>query len=387
MARNNLSPQEIVEEWRDAALPEEDPTVIEEQRDELVARMQQRLRETVVATHGARRRARYFAAFGAIAACAALGFGAWRLRQHQAGPALATVQSIEGSVSVTHAGQTRSASADAPGETMLSPGDNLVTATDGRTRVELADGVSLTLGAASRLHLPDSKALATAAPSREQIRLDEGIVQIRVPHLTEGRSFSVRTPDAEVTVHGTAFSVEVGELVAPDLPLRSASGAPDATLTTRVRVSEGVVSVMSAGREVFVRKGMQWVSPRAEPVQPSEAPKPSGVGSSSPSSASLAPSSPLLRAPQSSLAEQNKLLETAGNAARTGNPRGAIGSLNELLRRYPGSSLAPEAHIQLFRALAAAGDAAGAAREARRYLAAYPAGAAREEAQKMALGH
>src|SRR4051812_48505190 len=108
MARNNLSPQEIVEEWRDAALPEEDPTVIEEQRDELVARMQQRLRETVVATHGARRRARYFAAFGAIAACAALGFGAWRLRQHQAGPALATVQSIEGSVSVTHAGQTRS---------------------------------------------------------------------------------------------------------------------------------------------------------------------------------------------------------------------------------------------------------------------------------------
>jgi hypothetical protein len=234
--------------------------------------------------------------------------------------------------------------------------------------------------------LPDSKAVASAGPSREQIRLDEGVVQVRVPHLTEGRSFSVKTPDAEVTVHGTAFTVEVGELVAPELPLRSVDRAADATLTTRVRVSEGVVSVMSAGREVFVRKGMQWMSPSPEPTTRSEKLAPSGA-TLSPVAPGTSSSAPGTLRPQSSLAEQTRLLETASDAARRGNARGAVGPLNELLRRYPGSSLAPEARIQLFRALAASGDAVGAAREARRYLAAYPAGAAQDEAKKVALGH
>jgi outer membrane protein assembly factor BamD (BamD/ComL family) len=130
------------------------------------------------------------------------------------------------------------------------------------------------------------------------------------------------------------------------------------------------------------------MSPRAEPaVEPTEAPKPASALSSSVSSPAPGALNSTVKAPQSSLAEQTKLLQAAGEAARTGSPRAAIASLNELLRRYPGSSLAPEAHIQLFRALAAAGDGAGAAREARRYLALYPTGAAREEAQKFALGH
>jgi hypothetical protein len=47
--------------------------------------------------------------------------------------------------------------------------------------------------------------------------------------------------------------------------------------------------------------------------------------------------------------------------------------------------VAPEAHVQRFRALERSGDTAAAAREARTYLALYPEGSAREEAKRVAV--
>src|SRR5258706_6371148 len=311
MAPNSLPPREIVRHWAELELPEQDPVAIEAQRAQIVARMELRLEQAVQQTAVSRRRVLVLGTLGGIAAALACAVGAWRWERARgvSAPehalALATMQSVEGSVSVTHDGQTRAANSSAPGETALAPGDNLVTAPDGRTRVELADGVSLTLGAASRLHLPDSGALvASAGPHREQIRLDEGVVQIKVPRLSAGNSFGVKTPDAEVTVHGTAFTVEVGEFVAPDLPLRASDRSPGATLTTRVRVSEGVVSVMSAGREVFVRAGMQWMSPYAEPLH-REATAPSGTPASeaSPGPGNVPGGSSAKGLPSSSLAD------------------------------------------------------------------------------------
>jgi TolA-binding protein len=251
----------------------------------------------------------------------------------------------------------------------------------------------LTLGEASRLSLskPSAEQAPQVALAHEQIRLDEGIVTVKVPHLTPGRSFAVKTPDAEITVHGTAFSVEAGRFVSADQPLHSGGSASDASVTTRVRVTEGVVSVASAGREVFVRAGMQWLSPHAEPTQRRAAEAPLlGTGGAAPSSTTFTPTASAhapQKAPSSSLAEQTRLLESGASSARSGDQRAAIASFNELLRRYPASPVAHEARVQLFRSLTAAGDYTGAAREARRYLAAYPEGPAREEAKKLALEH
>lgn len=382
MTKPSLAPDEVVREWRDAALPEDDGEGAA-QRQAIVDLMQRRLESTVAEVSTTRQRLRRWVVAGAVLASAA-GLAVWHgVAGRMPTGGVATMNAVEGSVSVQHAG-TQPGSA-VTHDTTLVAGDKLVTAPDGRTSLQLGSGVSMTLGAASRLRLPD----AQAAAGSEQVRLDQGIVEVRVPHLVAGHSFSVRTPDAEVTVHGTAFTVEVGEFVSSDLPLRSAEG--ESTLTTRVRVSEGVVAVASAGREVLVSRGMQWMSPRAEPSAPADPnPAPSALAPNAPVAPSVTSAgTPALapKLPTSKLAEQTALLQTASEAARHGNQRGAINALSELLHRYPDSSLAPEARIQLFRALAASGDTAGAAREARRYLAAYPNGAARDEAQKVALPH
>lgn len=381
MTKHSQPPGEVVRYWRDAELPEEAAadTASAAQRQALVDSLQRRLEETVSETNTARRRWRFGLVAGAVLASAA-ALAIWYTGLRHEPPGIATMRSVEGSVSVTHAG-TPPDTAAVTHETTLVAGDKLATAPDGHTSLQLGSGVSLTLGAASRLHLPD----APASAGREQVRLDQGVVEVRVPHLASGHSFSVKTPDAEVIVHGTAFTVEVGELVATDQPLRHPSGA--GPLTTRVRVSEGVVAVSSAGREVLVERGMQWVSPRAEPAALQPAPEASAPSVATASSLPAPSPPPAFKAPPSKLAEQTALLQTASQASRQGNPRGAITALNDLLRRYPDSSLAHEARIQLFRALGASGDAAGAAREARRYLAAYPNGPAREEAQKVALPH
>ena len=393
MVPNKLSPEEVVQEWSDARFDEAAGMPSAAQRAQVIARMELRLEQTVVEVSSSRQRARLYGALGCAAALCAAAFGVWhwnrsRLLSHDPGASgVARVESVQGSVSVARPGI---AATPVTGDTTLSPGDDVVTAPNGRTRVELADGVSLTLGEASRLSLskPNLGQGPQLAQAHEQIRLDEGIVTVKVPHLSPGRSFAVKTPDAEVTVHGTAFSVEVGQFVSADLPLRSGASAGDASLTTRVRVTEGVVSVASAGREVFIRAGMQWISPHAEPTshRMADSPTPS-AGGAAPSTSIFTPAPAPPKPPSSSLAEQTRLLETGASSARSGDQRTAIASFNELLRRYPASPLAHEARVQLFRSLAAAQDYAGAAREARRYLAAYPEGPAREEAKKLALDH
>jgi outer membrane protein assembly factor BamD (BamD/ComL family) len=88
----------------------------------------------------------------------------------------------------------------------------------------------------------------------------------------------------------------------------------------------------------------------------------------------------------SRLGEENRLLAAAIAASKAGDHAGAVSTLDDLLRRFPASALAQEAHVERFRALAQGGDAAAAAREARLYLALYPDGFAREEARRLAVG-
>jgi outer membrane protein assembly factor BamD (BamD/ComL family) len=85
--------------------------------------------------------------------------------------------------------------------------------------------------------------------------------------------------------------------------------------------------------------------------------------------------------PRSALAEQNRLLQAALAARREGRDADALAKLDELLRAYPNSPLAQEAHANRFRALEKLGRHAEAVVEAQTYLAEYPDGFARDEAK------
>ena len=74
----------------------------------------------------------------------------------------------------------------------------------------------------------------------------------------------------------------------------------------------------------------------------------------------------------------------AGIAEGLQSPKGPQ-RIKSIIRLYPASPLAQDAHVETFRALAQMGDRAGAAREARRYLTLYRDGFARDEARELAL--
>jgi outer membrane protein assembly factor BamD (BamD/ComL family) len=62
-----------------------------------------------------------------------------------------------------------------------------------------------------------------------------------------------------------------------------------------------------------------------------------------------------------------------------------VTDLEVFVSRYPRSPLTQNAYVERFRALAKLGQHARAARAAQRYLADYPKGFAREEAQELAV--
>jgi hypothetical protein len=89
-------------------------------------------------------------------------------------------------------------------------------------------------------------------------------------------------------------------------------------------------------------------------------------------------------AEQSTLSEENRLMQAALAAARAGDDARAIKWLNELLSRYPKSPLAQNAQVERFRALARTGATGPAATQARQYLSEHPNGMASDEARDIA---
>ena len=291
-------------------------------------------------------------------------------------------ESLVGALHRTHRGETFP---EATGPLRLGAGDEVATEPGGRGEVVLVDGVDITLESETRVALP----VATtdwAARRHEEVRLATGKVSVHVPPMTPGHTFSIRTPDAEVMVHGTMFVVEVG-----------APGSPTRPPPTHVSVTSGVVSVTSGGQEAVLTAGMEWASPPVtpkaseplaaqSPVPRESAPDTPGRASGSSARGPRREAAPGSAVPRSRLGEENQLLATAIAASRSGEYASAVSTLNELLHRFPGSTLAQEAHVERFRALARSGDAASAGREARLYLALYPDGFAREEAKALAVG-
>jgi len=240
----------------------------------------------------------------------------------------------------------------------LATGSRIVARPSGRALLAFATGTEVTLEDEGDLTIVDGGPAKTFA-------LGAGALRAKVTKLGAGERFVVRTPDAEVEVRGTSFRVGV----APSDP-----ACGDGT-TTRVSVFEGTVVVRHRGAETPIESGSEW--PRGCHAAHAAASAPKHV------TAHAAPSSPAQSSPPSTLAEQNDLFADAVAAKRNGDARVAIARFDTFLTKYPSSALAESAAAQRMKLLRDV-DARRASEAARAYLARWPNGFARADAEAIA---
>lgn len=226
----------------------------------------------------------------------------------------------------------------AVGAASTSDGD-LTTGEASEVRLHRNDGLAMEVGASSRLSLA-----GLSSEPNSNIELLSGSVSCRVPRQFAGHFFSVVTPDAQVVVHGTTFTVTVG----------------NATGTTRtcVQVTEGVVAVRARAGETLVSAGQSWGSCKvsaqsarqaAEPPA-SVTPEQLGVDVVPPQRKPTAEhKTPSTARPSPTLEEESRLLQAGLSAERNGQTAAATIALNRLLTRYPDSPLATDARAALQR--------------------------------------
>lgn len=344
MSRNE--PEDVLADWRRSGVPLEDPEIDAERRERLVPRVAAAIRADAAKRAQARSRRRFLYAFAA-AATLAIGIGAWRSWSTAISPVVLPELAVE----VPLGAPPRELRADEEVSTHAEP-----------ARIQVRAGAQIEV-------FPDSR---VSLPRRQELRLAGGKVAVSVPKLLAPETFSVQTVDARVVVHGTRFVVEIAE------------PAPNGA-RTRVRVTEGRVSVFFAGRESLVSAGESW------PALVARAPDPEPPPALAPSAHDAAPrhvaraAEPVKSTTSAALAEQNRLFASAVAARRRGDDSQAIVLLDQLLARHPQSPLAPEARVERFRALKRLGHGKEAAREAKRYLLEHEDGYAREEARELVL--
>jgi hypothetical protein len=249
---------------------------------------------------------------------------------------------------------------------ILTVGDSVRSGQDGMATLGYANGTRITLSSSARLRVDD---LGTT----RRFSLSSGQLQAHVTKLGQGDRFIVSTPDSEVEVRGTVFTVTVDS---------SPSRCRDSTSSSTVSVSEGAVWVRSGDKQVVLQPGDSWVTPCYEPrntaaevagrapvVMPSQAgtsvrapvhkvarvtsmaaPVPDQM--ESPTAPGIAPN-PAPAPSVSRLAEQNDLFSAAMTAERQGQHDLALRKLDELVTRYPGGPLSESARAERQRILSA----------------------------------
>jgi len=247
------------------------------------------------------------------------------------------IRSVRGEV--THI-QGAARSAVSPGT--VSPIDaqgELTTAAASEAFVHTPDGLEVQVFENSRMGLSDLRGSQPALA----LHLTRGAIRCRVPHLAEGRRFSVITPDATVVVHGTTFRVTLE--------------GPTGAMKTCVRVEEGVVGVVGTGGETRLEASQSWGcdEPTADVKNaPSELGTPASRRERrAPSGSSVDPAhSDSTHSERGTLDEENRLFQAGLAAERAGEARRAATSFDLLLSRYPQSPLANEARAALARVAA-----------------------------------
>jgi ferric-dicitrate binding protein FerR (iron transport regulator) len=240
-------------------------------------------------------------------------------------------------------------------------GDEIRSDEHGGATLSFRNGTHLALSRASRLRVDVVGRL-------RRFSLIEGQVDAEVTKLAPQERFVVGTPDAEVEVRGTRFSVAVS-----DAPAHCA-GTGTRSL---VAVREGAVWVRTGGREIVLGPGQSWtaacdeiaagpggeaptvaapaaaVVPPVAPARPASRHPAASLAPARLAPAKLAPdrraappdvtgaprmppaSSAASDSPASSLAEQNDLLSAAMAAERAGEHQIALRKLDQLLARFP----------------------------------------------------
>lgn len=419
---------QALQPFRHLGTPVEDDAVVAARRQDLVPLIGSSIRAASVRRIRWQRGKKALAAAAVAAGLALLVAQGQRLLTNEdpgASPpqqAGGAVLSSSGAVALTRQG--RPFVPNGQPQTLLA-GDQITTPVNtqaslvliGGARAEIAPSTQISL---SRSHGPE-----------QRLKLTVGRIELEVPKLEPGSALVVETPHAEVRVRGTRFSVEV-----------SSAGAD--TGSTRVGVSRGSVLVRTPRGERLLSVGETWSSVLAAATRPVPAPEfaeergvpddrrkdsraalssapdahghsprpatPFSVGgallaqragergaadSDAPSRSSEprppTPSRQVEATPARSsadsdaLARQNSLMQAALAARSRGDHAHAVRLLDELLQRHPSTPLAESARVERFRSLRRMGRHAEATREARRYLASYGRGFARDEARGLVL--
>ena len=235
---------------------------------------------------------------------------------------------------------------------------------------------------------------ASQSGATTRVALDDGEAAFHVEHLAREQRFFVALPDGEVEVRGTRFVVSV-----------------DHGRTRRVQVTEGRVSLRLADvkeRELYA--GEAWERTADPGVSPPSAAAATNEGPTAPapaaSSAGTAPTAKLTTASAQTLVAgttQTAASPTSVPAAPTASVNGSrfadamtlfrAGRFAEADAAFaafetaaPGDPRAEDAAWLRAVAKSRAGDTAGAQKQAQRYLARYPQGLRRAEAEAMAKG-
>jgi len=270
-----------------------------------------------------------------------------------------TVHALSGNADIVHSGQAQPLDASMA----LVAGDSVLAHQDGRAAITLSTGTHIVVEG-------DGDVVVVEQDATQIYALQSGALQADVAKLSEGERFFVRTRDAEIEVRGTSFHMSV---VAPD-------ASCGAGTITRLSVSEGVVVVRASGVETRVTAGDFWprdCAAQKDFVAPQKSDSPSAPVL--PSNAAAYGS----KLPASELAAQNDVFAQATAAKNGGDVSGAIAGYERYLVKYPGGPLAESATVERMRLLASI-DSRRAAVAAKAYLARYPNGFARDEAERLA---
>ena len=297
-------------------------------------------------------------------------------------PALVSVRALGGAgASVVDAAQHR---AVLRAGVELSSGSRVETNEGGRAVLRLSTGTELDVERESQLGLAINGKV-------QRFSLSAGSLEAKVAKLAAGERFLVTTPDAEVEVRGTRFELRV-------LGKPAACGADTAGSQTRLAVQEGVVEVRWSGQVAQIRAGQTWpeacsVRDEAEPKQAAVAstqkrePRESQTARVTPTAGGTtagpveSPSDVAEPGP-SALAAQTELFAKASRMARSGDVTSALNLYQQLVVTYPPSALAENSLVERMRLLRGSSPTA-AKREAERYLARYPGGFGKTEAERI----
>jgi hypothetical protein len=336
------------------------------------------------------RRARVLWSLGAAAATAALLVGARALYVHdrvpvaavgQAAPAL-RAEHVRGDVFVTDSPDPKTAEAPRLAEGAEAPLGQRIVAREGSASLVLRSGTKLDVASNTDLRVVEGDEVQT-------VYLTSGTVTATVAKVRPGARFVVRAGDIDVEVRGTLFRVERHEI----------TGCGP---STRVAVTEGRVSVRGPDVDRVLSAAETWTSSCAPALEPPPSVLPAAPAPQPPASvtvrhssepaptralaAAAVPSSPPSNTPVSSseLAAQNALFGDALAKSRE-DPAAAVAMLDTFLRRYPNAPLEEAVLAKRMRLLASLGDPRAAV-AARDYVARYPNGFARHDADALLGG-